>query len=59
MLAVFDYWAAYIGGEKFKIDGLKRHIQTDVITHLWPTLSKTTKVWFLLTLKPTDSDPEQ
>ena len=25
VLAVFDYWAAYLGGEKIKIDGLKRH----------------------------------
>ena len=31
--AVFDYWAAYVGGEKIKIDGLKRHTWTDVITH--------------------------
>ena len=29
----FDYWADYVGGEKFKIDRLKRHTQTDVITH--------------------------
>ena len=29
----FDYWAAYIGGEKIKTDGLKRHTRTDVITH--------------------------
>ena len=33
-----DYWAAYIGqsdigGEKIKTNGLKRHTQTDVITH--------------------------
>ena len=28
-----DYLAAYIGGEKIKTDGLKRHTQTDVITH--------------------------
>ena len=28
-----DYWAAYIGGEKIKTDGLKRHTQTNVITH--------------------------
>ena len=29
-----DYWAAYVGGEKkIKTDGLKRHTQTDVITH--------------------------
>ena len=33
VLAIFDYWAAYVGGEKIKIDGLKRHTQTDVITH--------------------------
>ena len=33
VLAVFDYWAAYLGGEKIKIDGLKRHTRTDVITH--------------------------
>ena len=33
VLAVFDYWAAYVAGEKIKIDGLKRHVQTDVITH--------------------------
>ena len=36
--AVFDYWDAYIGGEKIKTDRLKRHTQTDVITHKWPTL---------------------
>ena len=36
--AVFDNRAAYVGGEKFKIDGLKRHTRTDVITHCWPTL---------------------
>ena len=28
-----DYWAAYVGGEKIKTDGLKRHTWTDVITH--------------------------
>ena len=28
-----DYWAAYVGREKIKINGLKRHAQTDVITH--------------------------
>ena len=28
-----DYWAAYVGGEQIKTDGLKRHTQTDVITH--------------------------
>ena len=33
VLAVFDYWAAYIGVEKINIDGLKRHTGTDVITH--------------------------
>ena len=33
-----DYWAAYVGGEKIKTDGLKRHTRTDVITHYWPTL---------------------
>ena len=32
-LSVFDYWDAYIGGEKIKTDGLKRHTQTGVITH--------------------------
>ena len=31
--AVFDYWDAYVGGEKIKTDGLKRHTRTDVITH--------------------------
>ena len=31
---VLDYWAAYyVGGEKIKIDGLKRQTGTDVITH--------------------------
>ena len=30
--AVFDYWAAYVGGEKNKIEGLKRHTRSDVIT---------------------------
>ena len=28
-----DYWAAYVGGEKIKTDGLKRHTWTDDITH--------------------------
>ena len=28
-----DYWAAYVGGEKIKTDGLKWHTRTDVITH--------------------------
>ena len=28
-----NYWAAYIGGEKIKTDGLKQHTQTIVITH--------------------------
>ena len=28
-----DYWAAYIGWEKIKTDGLKWHTRTDVITH--------------------------
>ena len=28
-----DYWAAYVGGEKIKTDGLKRHTRIDVITH--------------------------
>ena len=32
VLAVFDYWAAYVGGEKIKIDGLKKRTQSDVIT---------------------------
>ena len=32
ILAVFDYWAA-IGGEKTKIDRLKRHTRSDDITH--------------------------
>ena len=36
--AVFAYSDAYVGGEKIKIDGLKRHTRTDVITHCWPTL---------------------
>ena len=31
--AIFDYWAVYVDGEKIKIDGLKRHTRTDVITH--------------------------
>ena len=29
----FCYWAAYVGGEKIKIDGLKRYTQKDIITH--------------------------
>ena len=33
VLAVFDYWDAYVGGEKIKTNGLKRHTQTGVITH--------------------------
>ena len=28
-----NYWAAYVGGEKIKADGLKQHTRTDVITH--------------------------
>ena len=32
VLAVFDYWDAYVGGEKIKTDGLKRHIGSDEIT---------------------------
>ena len=31
VLAVFDYWAAYVGGEKVKIEG--QDTWTDVITH--------------------------
>ena len=33
VLAVFDNWSAYVDEEKIKIDGLKRHTRTDVITH--------------------------
>ena len=33
VLAVFNYWDAYIGGEKIKTDGLKTQTPTDVITH--------------------------
>ena len=40
VLAVFDY--AYVGGEKIKTDGLKRHTWTD-ITHYWTTLLKIIK----------------
>ena len=29
----FDYWAAYVGGEKIKTDGLKLHTGSDDITH--------------------------
>ena len=29
--AVCDYWDAYVGGEKIKTDGLKRHTPTDII----------------------------
>ena len=32
-----DYWAAYVGWEKIKTDGLKRHTRTDVITLVWST----------------------
>ena len=28
-----DYWAAYIGWEIIKTDGLKRHTQTNFITY--------------------------
>ena len=28
-----DYWAAYVGSEKFKTVWLKWHTRTDVITH--------------------------
>ena len=45
--AVFDYWDAYIGGEKINTDGLKRHTRTDVITHKWPTLDETTTSSFM------------
>ena len=33
-----DYWAAYVGWEKIKTDGLKQHTHTNVITHEWPNL---------------------
>ena len=33
-----DYWAAYVGGEKIKTDGLKGHTSSDDITHYWHTL---------------------
>ena len=29
----FDYWAAYVGGEKIKTDRLKVHTGFDDITH--------------------------
>ena len=29
----FCYWAAYVGGEKIKTDGPKRHTGSDDITH--------------------------
>ena len=29
--AVFDYWDAYVGGEKIKTDGLKRQNRTDAV----------------------------
>ena len=29
--AVFDYWAAYVGGEKIKTDGLKQRTWIYVI----------------------------
>ena len=29
----FDYWAAYVYGEKIKTDGLKLHTGSDGITH--------------------------
>ena len=29
----FGYWAAYVGGEKIKTDGLKLHTGSDDITH--------------------------
>ena len=32
ILAVFDYCDAYVGEEKNKPNGLKRHTRTDVIT---------------------------
>ena len=28
----FDYWAAFVGGEKIKSDWLKQHTWIDVIT---------------------------
>ena len=34
----FCYWAAYVGGEKIKTDGPKRHTGSDDITQLWHTL---------------------
>ena len=33
VLAVFDYWDAYVGEEKIKTDGIKRHTGSDDITH--------------------------
>ena len=28
-----NYWAAFVGWEKIKTDGLKWHTRTDIITH--------------------------
>ena len=28
-----DYWAAHVGGEQIKTDGLKQNTPRDVITH--------------------------
>ena len=33
VLAVFDYWDAYVGGEKIKTDRLKQHTGSNDITH--------------------------
>ena len=41
----FDYWAAYVYGEKIKTDGLKLHTGSDDITHLWHTLELIDLLW--------------
>ena len=45
---VFDYWAAYVGGEKTKIDRLKRQTWTDII-QFFPTVLKCPKFTEIMT----------
>ena len=35
-----DYWAAYVGREKIKTEGLKQHTPTEVIIHWQPVMSE-------------------
>ena len=39
-----DYWAAHIGGDKIKTDGLKQHTQTNVIRYALMTYLSVNKI---------------